>query len=524
MGATATAKRGTNGVILGARLERSGPTGIQRQLYSLLRDLILNGQLSGGTRLPSTRVVAAEFGISRNTAIAAFEQLQAEGYVSGRIGSGTRVCSILPEHLLRASASGTVLAAPVPAGPGVSQRGRLVEAISGVGSGMIPAFSPGLPAVDRFPVQAWSKLLAEECRNPGLAATKSDAGGYWPLREQITEYVSTARGMSCEADQVIIVSGNREGTELAARVLLDPGDRAIVEDPGYPGTRSALAASSVQAIPLAVDGDGLVLADLTAAHQGARMVCVAPSHQYPLGTTTSLPRRLELLDWCRRNACWVVEDDYDSEFRYADRPLPSLQSLAPDAGVIYVGTFSKTLLPSLRVGYLIVPKPLVQPFVAMKLATSGPAALLAQQAISRFIETGMFYRHIRTMRKLYAGRRAALAELISRHMPELVIPAQEAAGLFMLTLLRDDLARKAVDVEISVLAKKAGIHVEPLSRLYMTDQVRAGLIFGFGGLREGAMAPPIQRLARLVRTSLAPRVPGTRHRTGSEAVLIPSSV
>ena len=499
MGVITGSGRGAGGIILGARLERHGKTGMQQQLYGLLRDLILSGAALW------RRPAAIDKGGRGRV-----RHLPQHGAGCIRAVASRRLC--LWQDRVRhpgLPCAARAFAAGECQGPqstrldrtksGLSKRGRHVEAISGVGVGLTPSFSPGMPAIDQFPFAIWSKLLAEGWCNGGVAAVGSDAGGYRPLREQITEYVSTARGMRCEADQVIIVSGNREGTELAARVLLDPGDPAIVEEPGYPGIRSALAAASVRAMPLSVDDSGLVLSRIGDAHRGARMMCIAPSHQYPLGSTTSLPRRLEILDWCRNNDCWIVEDDYDSEFRYSDRPLPSLQSLDGSGRVIYVGTFSKTLLPSLRIGYLIVPKPLIRPFTAMKLATSGPTTLTSQRAISRFIETGMFYRHVRMMRKLYAGRRAALERLIGRYLPELVVPTQEAAGLFMVALLRDDVAGAVSDVEIADVAGREGIHVEPLSRLYATDAARAGLIFGFGGLPENAMKSPVQHLARLVR-------------------------
>lgn len=499
MGRTSGGRRGNaDGILLGARLDRTCQVGMQEQLYRILRDLILGERLQGGTRLPSTRVIAAELGIGRNTAMAAFEQLQAEGYLVSRVGSGTRVCTVLPEAFLEARrAASTGVADPIPHAPRVSTRGRLVETMTGVSAGLTPAFSPGMPALDRFPYAAWSKLLTEEWRGHGAAA--GDAGGLWSLRQHVSAYVRAARGINCRADQVIIVSGNREGTELASRVLLDPGDEAIVEEPGYPGIRFALAASGIRAIPLAVDENGLVLSGLTEAHRSARMLCTAPSHQYPLGGTTSLPRRLALLDWAWRSGSWIVEDDYDSEFRYRERPLPSLQSLDRHECVIYVGTFSKTLLPSLRLGYLIVPRALITAFVAMKLASSGPTASVSQRAVSRFIESGMFFRHVRAMRTLYADRRTALIDLVGRYLPELTIPKQEAAGLFLVTALREDVARSTSDVRVAAAARDAGIHVEPLSPLYATLPKVAGLIFGFGGLPEDAMQPSLERLATIIR-------------------------
>lgn len=495
-------KKGTSGVLLGISMVAGGDESYLSQLYNQLRNLILSGQLPPGERLPSSRVLADEIDVSRNTVMTVYEQLQAEGYVSSVVGSGTRVTAILPEGLLNANVNVTLEdASPETI---ISNRCQRVGFIATAGATWLPAFSPGMPAIDKFPFATWSKLLAEEWRNPGLAALTSDPGGHWPLREHIATYVRGARGVTCDADQVIIVSGNREGTELAGRVLLDNGESAIIEDPGYAGIRSALTSAGIHLLPLKVDDDGLMLSEMFAKHQTAKLLCTAPSHHYPLGVTTSLARRLAILDWCRKNACWILEDDYDSEFRYSERPLPSLQSLAPSANVVYVGTFSKTLFPSLRVGYLIVPKPLVQPFIQMKMATSGPTTMVSQRAIARFFEEDLFYRHIRTMRKLYQQRRVALVEAIRQHLPYLSIPPQQNAGLFLRTELNGELAQVG-DAEIAQRARALGIHLEPLSATYMGHERTQGLIFGFGALSEEAVVAPVKRLARLLQQALKER-------------------
>ncbi|WP_457588879.1 MocR-like pyridoxine biosynthesis transcription factor PdxR [Ensifer canadensis] len=492
-------RKGTAGVLLGISLARSGEESYLSQLYQQLRDLILSGQLSPGERLPSSRVLADEIGVSRNTVMTVYEQLQAEGYVAGVVGSGTRVAAVLPEGLLNAEADTTAGGSSLS--PETSQRSQAVAEMALSGATWLPAFSPGMPAIDRFPFATWSKLLSEEWKNPGLAALTSDPGGYWPLREHIATYVRGARGVTCEADQVIIVSGNREGTELAARVLLDTGGSAIVEEPGYAGVRSALTSAGIHLLPLEVDAEGLMLSEMSARHQTAKLLCTAPSHHYPLGGTTSLARRLAILDWCRKNACWILEDDYDSEFRYSERPLPSLQSLAPSANVIYVGTFSKTLFPSLRIGYLIVPKSLIQPFIQMKLAASGPTTMVSQRAIARFFDGDLFYRHVRTMRKLYQHRRAALVGALQEYLPQLVIPLQQDAGLFLRTELDGGLARVG-DMEIARRARSLGLHVEPLSATYMGKQGKQGLIFGFGAVDEDTVVAHVKRLAGLLQQTL----------------------
>ncbi len=456
--------------------------------------------------MPSTRVLASELDIARNTVAAAFEQLQCEGYLVSKIGSGTLVTDRLPEELLKTRM------APISNTSGqseklvISERATALMNQDGVKVSWLAAFSPGLPAVDEFPFAAWAKLLAKEWHQAGIGEMNSDAGGYWPLRNQIAEYVNSARGVKADADQVIIVTGNREGTLLAAQVLLNPSDYAIVEEPGYAGTKSALSAVGVKLLPLPVDESGLKLGEMSPVHHRARMLCVAPSHQYPLGFTTSLERRIEIVNWCKQHNCWILEDDYDSEFRYQGRPLPALASLDPDANIIYVGTFSKTLLPSLRIGYLIVPKKLVDVFVKTKLAMSGPTTVIAQRAISAFFESGMFYRHVRMMRKIYAERRIALVDALRRHIPRLLIPPQEETGLFLVTTFaHSDFG--VLDVDISREAKVIGLYVVPLSVHYLASPKTNGLIFGYGALKPKEIESAVTRLAELFERLIELNVP-----------------
>lgn len=491
-------KRGAGGVVITASFRRDTGESIQQQLYLRVRELILTGELSIGQRMPSSRVMAQELGIARNTVAAAFEQLQSEGYLVSKIGSGTTVSEKLPEELLTTSAQPSGERSDRAAKLAVSERAEILMQLQGAGVSWLPAFSPGLPAVDEFPYVVWAKLVAQEWQRTGIGSMNNDAGGYWPLRSQIAEYVNSARGVKAEADQIIIVSGNREGTALVGQVLLNPGDLAIVEEPGYAGTKSALTAAGVKLTPLPVDEQGLAVSLADGTHRSARLLCIAPSHQYPMGCTTSLERRLEILNWCKQNSCWILEDDYDSEFRYQGRPLPALASLDPHANIIYVGTFSKTLLPSVRIGYLIVPKDLIQVFVRTKLAMSGPTTMISQRAIATFIESGMFYRHVRVMRKIYAERREALKVAMRRHLPMLTIPAQEDAGLFLISTYQLS-AIPHEDIEVARSAKAVGLYVVPLSIHYLSDNKQNGLIFGYGALRPEDVDEPVRRLADVLQ-------------------------
>src|SRR5262245_38120039 len=332
-------------------LDRASGVPFYRQIYDGVREAILSGRLRPGARLPSTRVLAADLETSRNTVLAAFGQLLAEGYVEGRVGAGTTVARTLPETLLRArpEAAGTERPGRRPR---LSRRGALlVGTRAALGRGAIAAhpFRPGLPGLETFPFDLWTRLIARRWRRvPRQLLDYGDPAGYAPLREAIAAYLGEARAVRCEATQVIVVTGAQQAVDLAARVLLDPGETAWVEDPGYQGARGALVAAGIRLASVPVDVEGLAVRRGARSAPGARLVYVTPSHQYPLGVTMSLQRRLALLEWASASGAWILEDDYDSEYRYAGRPLAALQGLDTAGRVIYAGTFSKVLLPAPR--------------------------------------------------------------------------------------------------------------------------------------------------------------------------------
>lgn len=351
-------------------VDRSSAAPLHRQLYEGLREAILSGRLSAGALLPSTRELAAGLGVSRNTATSAYAQLLAEGYLEGRVGSGTYVARSLPDDLLRARSGPGGEPGGAGAEVALSRRGRLLAATpttTARDAGPARAFRPGIPALDAFPFGLWRRLESRFWRRPppGLLGY-GDPAGYGPLRAGISAYLRAARAVRCSPEQVIVVSGSQQALDLAARVLLDPGDAAWVEEPGYAGARAALLGAGARLVPVPVDEEGLDVAAGARLGPDARLVHVTPSHQYPLGATMSLARRLELLGWARRSGAWVLEDDYDSEYRYAGRPLEALQGLDAEGRVIYVGTFSKVLFPSLRLGYLVLPPDLVDAFAAAR--------------------------------------------------------------------------------------------------------------------------------------------------------------
>jgi GntR family transcriptional regulator/MocR family aminotransferase len=401
------------GVFLPAiSLERESPVPLYKQLYETIREAILSGTLSKGLRLPSTRLLAAELRVSRNIVVIAFEQLLAEGYIQSKTGAGTFVTKTLPDEVLQVSGhSGGATRS-------LSERGRMIRKLA---SFVVPPdaklryapFRYGLPALDNLPLELWGRLLARYCRKASAEiAVHGDPAGLRRLREAIGSYAGVARGVRCHADQVIIVNGSQQAIDLAARVLADPGDVAIIEDPGYVGARSALQAAGSKIAPLKVGKDGLCVDLLAKKELKAKLVYVTPSHQFPLGVVLSLANRLELLDWATQNGAWILEDDFDSEYRYESKPIPALQGLDRNGRVIYFGTFSKVLFPSLRLGYLIVPDDLLDSFVAARWISDRCSPLVEQSALADFISEGHFASHIRRMRALYMERRTVMVATI----------------------------------------------------------------------------------------------------------------
>ncbi len=325
---------------------------LHRQIYFAVREAILEGRLKPGARLPASRTLARELGVSRNTVMAAFEQLRAEGYIDGRVGAGSFIPQHLPEEVPRPARR----QGPAPARPHrISARGIMLMGLRHRGA-RPRAFSPGLPELEQFPFRDWARLLARRWRRPQRAfLVGGEPGGYRPLCEAIADYLAMARAVFCRADQVIVTSGAQQALDLAARVLIDPGDPVWMEEPGYPPTSAVLRAAGARVIPVPVDDEGLSVIAGRAAEPTPRLICVSPSHQYPLGVTMSLRRRLELLECARAADGMVIEDDYDSEYRYTGRPLAALQGLDGDGRVIYLGTMSKVMFPGLRLGYMVVP-------------------------------------------------------------------------------------------------------------------------------------------------------------------------
>ncbi len=476
-------------------LERWSEVPMQRQLYDYLREAILSGRLAGGLRLPSTRALSGELGVSRNTVVSAFDQLLAEGYMEGKVGAGTYVARVLPEQVLNVAVPPDGKGGVPHSGREISRRGRQVSGMPGgqVSFREMPrAFQPGLPALDEFPFRIWAGLLARHWRNPSPDLLRpGDPAGYRPLREAVAAYLGAARGVRCAPGQIVITAGSQQALDLAARVLLDPGDTAWVEDPGYQGVKGALLSSSIRLVGVPVDGEGLVVSEGIERAPHVRLVCVSPSCQYPLGMTMSLARRLALLEWAVQADAWVLEDDYNSEYRYANRPLAALQGVDNEARVIYVGSFSKVLFPSLRIGYLVAPPDLVDSFVAMRARTDVHSPTPEQVVLTDFIAEGHFARHIRRMRALYAERQAILVEAAGKELEGMLEVSPADAGMHLIGWLGDGVD----DVAVSARALEEGVVAPALSTFYLGKGGAPGLLLGYTGVAEAEIRAGVRRLA-----------------------------
>jgi GntR family transcriptional regulator/MocR family aminotransferase len=477
-------------------VELSGES-LQRQIYARLRAAILSGQLQPGTQIPSSRELARELRVGRNTILAAIEQLTNEGYLQSARGSGTFVHRTLPydgRFAVPKAVRRAVRAKPYAAFPTRIRKLTQLPALLPP-SGDLRPFLPCVPAVDAFPFALWGRLAAHYWRRPPVQLfSLGEAAGYAPLRHAVADYLGQARAVRCEPEQVIIVSGAQQALDLVARVLLEPGDTVWMEDPGYQGARASLMASGARVVPVPVDDDGLSVKRGRALAPRARLVYCTPSHQFPLGHTMSLARRLELLAWARQTRAWILEDDYDSEYRYGSRPIPSLQGLAESDQVIYTGTFSKVLFPSLRLGYLVVPDALVDTFSIVRSIATGPSSTMEQAVLTRFIEQGHFGRHLRRMRALYQERLMSLQEAVTEDLAGVIDLAPTGAGLHAVGTLPAGVD----DQRVLARAAQAGLDFIPLSSLYQGSDVRHGLVFGFAPFTPATIRTSVRTFAQVL--------------------------
>jgi len=454
-------------------------------------------------KLPSTYGLAEQLSVSRNTILNAYRQLMAEGYIESAHGSGTYIASVLPDHLLSTpewkDSTDSVRAEPLQ--PRFSDHARLQLEAPQL-SQLTPSpeeisprpFRFGIPALKTFPYKLWTRLVNRQVRRlPLNAFTYQQPAGYLPLREAIAAHVIVSRGVLCTPEQVIIVAGAQGGLDLVARLLINPGDPVWMEDPGYLKARGAFLGSGAKIIPVPVDQEGLVVEVGIARAPQARLVYLTPSHQFPLGVTLSLKRRIALLDWARRANAYILEDDYDSEYRYTRRPLPALQGLDHDGRVIYIGTFSKVLFPALRLGYLILPPHLVDAFRTVRNLIDTQPPMLEQAVLAEFIEEGHFTRHLRKMRRLYAERRNALLEA-AREINLEILAAE--AGMHCVGWLpagMDDLSlvRAAASQEVDLV---------PVASFSMEAMNRNGILLGYSEYTVEQIQDGVRRLGAAMRS------------------------
>lgn len=435
-------------------------------LSTSLRQAILHGQLRPGARLPSTRELAAQYGLSRGTVVAAFAQLDAEGYLSGTVGSGTRVNTVLPDDLLHVGARD----AARPARPARRHASRYAGRLASFVTTPRPlrAFRANVPALDQFPIATWTQLASRRLRRASTQLLLAgDPQGYRPLREAIADYLASARGVTCDADRIMIVAGVQDALDLVARLVLDPGDTVCLEHPGYRGAAAVFAAAGARITHVPVDAEGMTL---PTGLRRARLIYVTPGHQYPLGVAMTLPRRLALLDAVRTTGALIFEDDYDSEYRYSGRPLPALHGLDRRGQVLFAGSFAKVMFPALRLGYLVLPADLVERFAAARSLMSRHLPVLEQTVLCDFITGGHFGRHLRRMRQLYAERLAVVVDGARQHLAGLLELSPIEAGLETIGWLAPGIAAPAV----AAAAAARNVEVFPLTDLARGDALQLG--------------------------------------------------
>lgn len=464
------------------------------RLQNAVRRLIIDGHLSEGERLPSTRMMASDLGLARDTVEDAYQHLEMEGFLERRMGSGTFVSA--SEHRFIGNRRNTGRARSERSAPGsteLSRRGQAIARSGGVPDHPCPKPFVVLPDVQPFPLETWLKLTAKVIRGiKRETLLYADPMGYPPLREEIARYLSAHRGVEASADQIVVLNSSLQALGLIASLLMEPGERVGLEEPGFHGARQVFCAAGLglESIPVDVDG---ISSDRVEKHgSDIRAVYVTPSHQYPLGATLSLQRRLALVRWAEQTRGWIIEDDYDSEFRYDGRPIAAIQSLAPGRRVLYIGTFSKVLFPGLRLAYLVLPSSLVPAFVSARTLVDGHTAVISQAVLAEFMREGHFTTHIRRMRQIYHARRDAFAEAFEKHLSRFASMIFPAGGLHLTALLNDELDEAA---SVAAAARHA-IELPALRQLYAGPKGRKGWLMGFAALPPGDAEKAMRKLAK----------------------------
>jgi GntR family transcriptional regulator/MocR family aminotransferase len=476
-------------------IDRDAGRPLHRQVYDGYREAILRGDLAPGQKIPSSRELASEIRVSRFPVLHAYAQLLAEGYFESQVGSGTYVSTTLPEQMMSSDHQAELSDEVLSGHRSIARRNLLYpkRELQSILQGWGP-FGLHQPAFDQFPFPVWATLVDRHSRNPAVSALhRIDPMGSKRFRQEICTYLRTARAVKCEPDQVMVVSGSQQALDITARVLLDPGDSVFVEEPGFDLQRTLLTAAGCRLKLVPVDEEGM---DVTRAarRQGVKAAFVTPSHQFPLGSTMSATRRLMLLNWAQSSGAWIIEDDYDSEYRFDTRPIASLQGLDVNARVIYIGTFSKILFPSLRIGYIVIPRDLVQNFANVRFAMDIFPPYLHQEVLADFMEEGHFGRHVRKMRQILSERRNVLVESIRNEFGDFLGVHGSSAGMHVSVTLPDGFN----DREISSRALRERLWLWPLSRYYAGKRQRHGFVLGFGSTPTEHISNSVKRMRALI--------------------------
>ncbi len=483
-------------------LDEKSDAPFYRQIYETIRRSILSGGLASGRQLPASRLLAKQLGVSRMTVVNAYEQLLAEGYLEGRMGAGTFVSAHLPEEFLQASGFKRLerQEKPLPRkvilseyGSKVAQNGKII--LRHLGASALVPFQHGVAAIDEFPFDVWAKIAQKwQKRPPTSLLSYGDAVGFQPLRDAIAAHIAVARGVRCTPEQIIITNGTQQALDLIGRIFLSESEEVCLEDPGYIGARDVFTATGARIVPVPIDDEGFDLQKARKRSQKARLIYVTPSHQFPLGVTMSLARRLSLLEWARERDAFVIEDDYNSEYRYGGRPLASLQGLDRDGRVIYVGTFSKTIFPALRLGYLVVPADLIEVFAAARALNDLHSPVFEQAVLAEFIAERHFARHIRRMRGMYEERQQILVEETRKYMGSMLDVTPAKAGMHLIGWLPSGIS----DREVSRRAAEEGLTLAPVSTYCINQNLRGGLLLGYTAYNEKHIKQGMKTLARVL--------------------------
>jgi len=508
---TVKIKKSSHGAInlaveLGGFLEKSGEKPLFVQLYSEICRLILCQRLRGGSRLPSSRAMAADLGLSRTTVLSAYEQLEAEGYIEARRGAGVFVVEGLGEGLLENVEQTT---APVFSSANnkitTSKRSNDLREVKPQRSA-ITAFDAGKPDLELFPFDQWSRLLAKSWRNPSIAQVyEGENGGFSSLKHQISLYLQSARGLACSPEQVILTSSTHDAIEVLSQVLLDEGEEVWVEDPAYHSALQAFLRAGVIPVPVRVDEEGFSLSKALTQTAKARLAFITPSRQYPLGQTMSMARRLALIDWARSNHSWLVEDDYDSEYRYRGQPLAPLAARDGFERTIYLGSFSKVMFPALRLSYIVAPKALVKPLLENLQSSGNQASIIAQPALAEFMAMGYFSQHIRRTRRLYAKRYSVLVEALETYGADLFELQHYDSGMHIVAHFKPVLTSAISDIEAVKHLRQYQLISTALSQTFRTEPKPQGLLLGFAAVPEKEIAANVKRLTDLLRQWIGER-------------------